>query len=208
MEEIPFTAQEIQEKYEKMARHYDLLVTLPEWLGFRKLRRQLLRSAGGRLLEVAVGTGRNLPHYPSIGQLTAVDLSPSMVSLARRQSDRLGMRVSFAIMDGEALAFPEAHFDTVVSTLALCTFPDPVGALREMARVCQKNGRILLLEHGRSDREWLGQWQDRRAPRHAEMLACHWNREPLQLIRQAGLTPVSARRIFLGVIHMIEIKPS
>lgn len=205
---IPFTTKEIQEKYHTIAPRYDLLVAVPEWLGLRKLRNRLLQRAGGSILEIAVGTGKNLPHYPPHCRLIASDLSPAMLAIARKQADRLNREVPFLIMDGGALAFPDESFDTVVSSLTLCTFPDPVGVLREMRRVCRRNGRILLLEHGRSDREWLGRWQDRRAPRHAEMMACHWNREPLKLVQEAGLTSISARRTFLGIFHLMEITPS
>jgi ubiquinone/menaquinone biosynthesis C-methylase UbiE len=110
-------------------------------------------------------------------------------------------------MDAESLAFPDHTFDTVVSSLTVCTFADPVAALREMARVCRADGRILLLEHGRSDREWLGRWQDRRADRHAKALGCRWNREALELIRQAGLAVIAARRVFFGIFHVVEAKP-
>ncbi len=79
--------------------------------------------------------------------------------------------------------------------------------LREVARVCKADGRILLLEHGRSDREWLGSWQDRRADRHAEKLGYRWNREPLDLARQAGLNLIAAQRIFFGIFHVLEAQP-
>ena len=96
-----------------------------------------------------------------------------------------------------------ASFDTVVSSLTTCTFPNPVAALQDMARVCRTNGKILLLEHGRSNREWLGRLQDRRADRHAQQLGCHWNREPLKLVREAGLKVSNSQRLFFGVFHRI-----
>jgi methyltransferase OMS1 len=73
-----------------------------------------------------------------------------------------------------------------------------------MARVCRNDGKILLLEHGRSDQEWLGGWQDRHADQFAESLGCHWNRKPLELTTEAGLKVVKSRRIFFGVFHQIE----
>ena len=101
-----------------------------------------------------------------------------------------------------------ASFDSVVSSLTTCTFPNPVAALQEMARVCRTDGRVLLLEHGRSDREWLGRWQDRRADRHAQQLGCHWNREPLKLVREAGLKVSKSQRLFFGVFHTIDAEPA
>ena len=116
--------------------------------------------------------------------------------------------IRFLTMDAETLAFPDRCFDTVVSSLTVCTFPEPAAALREMARVCRPDGRILLLEHGRSDVEWLGRWQDHRADRHAKALGCRWNREPLDLVRQAGLKLIASQRLFFGIFHLLEAVPS
>ena len=74
-------------------------------------------------------------------------------------------------------------------------------------RVCRADGRVLLLEHGRSNREWLARWQDRHADQFAKPLGCHWNREPLELVRQAGLKVNNSRRVFFGVFHRIEAAP-
>lgn len=200
--------EEMRQKYDKMARWYDLAEGIPEVLGIRWLRKRLLLQASGKVLEIAVGTGKNLPYYPKGCQITGVDISRAMLEIARRRADRIGLNIAFQVMDGEALAFPDQHFNTVVSSLTLCTFPKPKAALREMARVCRTEGRILLLEHGRSNREWLGRWQDRRADRHEERLGCRWNRKPLDLVRQAGLKLISARCTFLGIFHEIEATPS
>jgi ubiquinone/menaquinone biosynthesis C-methylase UbiE len=168
----------------------------------------LLQQAVGNVLEVAVGTGKTLPYYSPSCQLTAVDVSPAMLALARKRATRLGRHVTFQVMDVEHLAFPDHHFNTVVDTLAVCTFPQSVAALREMDRVCKPDGRLLLLEHGRSNWSWLGQWQDRRAARHATKLGCWWNREPLALVRQAVLQPLMTRQAFFGIFHVMEILPA
>ncbi len=206
-EASPDPKDEIRAKYEKFARWYDLMDGIPEILGVGRLRRRLLQRASGRVLEIAVGTGRNLRFYPKTCKMTAVDYSSAMLEIARNRAARLGLTIPFLVMDGEALAFPDQCFDTVVSTLTLCTFPDPAAALREMVRVCRADGRILLLEHGRSDWEWLGSWQDRRADRHAKALGCRWNREPLDLARQAGLKLEAAQRFFFGIVHLIQAIP-
>ena len=201
-----FTSEEIREKYDCFARRYAVMEIPQELLGVRKLRSRMLRKAAGDVLEVAAGTGINLPHYPAGCRVTAVDISPAMLGIAEERARKLGMEAAFRVMDAEALEFPDESFDTVVSTLSVCTFPDPVSALREMSRVCRRNGRILLLEHGRSDRERLGRWQDRREDRHARQLGCHWNREPLHIARQAGLDVAHYRRTFLGIFQEIEAR--
>jgi ubiquinone/menaquinone biosynthesis C-methylase UbiE len=204
---VHFTSRELSEKYDRFARWYDLVEGIPDVLGVRKLRRRLLRPASGNVLEVAVGTGKNLRYYPRGCRIIAVDVSRQMLNVARQRAAKLSMDVSFSLADAAALPFPDKSFDTVVSSLTTCTFPNPVAALREMARVCRTDGRVLLLEHGRSDREWLGRWQDRREDSFAKQLGCHWNRKPLDLVRKAGLKINNSRRVFFGVFHQIEAVP-
>lgn len=199
--------QDVRDAYDHFARWYDSVELVPELLGVAALRRRLLAHARGRILEVAVGTGRNLRHYPSGSRIVGVDLSDGMMQRARRKARRMSVAAHFAVMDGDRLAVPDHAFDTVVSSLTLCTFPDPERALREMARACSSGGAILLVEHGRSALGWLGRWQDRGAERHAEMLGCHWNREPLDIVRAAGLEVLHADRRFLGVFHGIMARP-
>jgi ubiquinone/menaquinone biosynthesis C-methylase UbiE len=203
---VQLTSQEIARKYDRFARWYDLVEGIPDRLGLRKLRRRLIQKASGRILEIAVGTGKNLSHYPKSSHVTAVDLSAQMLDVARRRANSLGLNVEFALADAEVLPFSDKTFDTVVSSLTTCTFPNPVVALKEMARVCRTNGRIFLLDHGRSDRKWLARWQDRRDEPHAKQLGCHWNREPLELVREAGFNVASARRTFFGIFYEIEAR--
>jgi ubiquinone/menaquinone biosynthesis C-methylase UbiE len=200
--------RELREKYRHFARWYDLAEALPEALGLRRLRRRTLAQVRGNVLEVAAGTGKNFRSYPPSLTVIAVDLSADMLHLARRRAAPLHRDYHFALMDAAELAFPDRVFDTVVSTLSTCTFPDPVRALREMSRVCRRDGRILLVEHGRSNREWLARRQDRGAEAHARRFGCQWNREPLGLVHQAGLVIVHAERRFAGIFHTIEACPA
>lgn len=206
--------REIREKYDALARWYDRAEGLGELLGVRRLRREIFARARGRVLEVACGTGKNFRWYADRADgIVAVDLSPGMLREAMRRAQRLRARglqapVRFAVMDAEALAFRDGVFDTVLSSLTTCTFPDPVAALREMSRVCRPEGRLLLLEHGRSDRGWLGRWQDRHAEAHYRRMACRWNREPRELVDAAGLRPLRHRRAFFGIFHLMELAPA
>lgn len=204
---MEYSSQELAHKYDRFARWYDWVEGVPELLGLRRLRRRLLQQASGRVLEVAVGTGKNLRFYPEGCRITALDVSPKMLGIARRRAAHRSLEVTFVLAAGERLPFPDNSFDIVGSSLTTCTFPDPVAALNEMGRVCRTEGKILLLEHGRSNREWLGRWQDRRSERHAAFLGCHWNREPLRLLREAGLKVTRVQRTFFGVFHAIEVQP-
>lgn len=171
------------------------------------MRRNLLAQARGLVLEVATGTGKNFRFYPPSCSVIAVDLSREMLERARNKAGALDRGYPLALMDAERLGFRDHVFNTVVSTLSTCTFPNPIQALQEMSRVCRPDGSILLVEHGRSDRGWAARYQDRRADAHARMTGCHWNREPVDLVREAGLRIVRAERRFLGMFHSIEARP-
>jgi ubiquinone/menaquinone biosynthesis C-methylase UbiE len=204
---VKFTSQEISRKYDRFARWYDCVEGILDLLGLSRLRRRLLRRASGTVLEVAVGTGKNLQFYPFDFRITGLDVSSEMLNVARKRAAKLSMDVSFLLGDAETLPFRDKRFDTVVSSLSTCTFPNPVAVLQELARVCRTDGKILLLEHGCSDRDWLGRWQDRHADQFAKPLGCQWNREPLKLVREAGLKVDEAKRSFFGIFHQIEARP-
>lgn len=204
---VTFTSQEISQKYNRVARWYDWIEGIPDLLGVRRLRRQLLRQASGRILEIAVGTGTNLHYYPEGSQIVAVDVSREMLNVARKRAAKLSIDISFLLADAEALPFADKSFDTTVSSLSTCTFLNPIVALQEMARVCRTTGNILLLEHGRSDREWLARFQDRHADQFARPLGCHWNREPVDLAKAAALNISKTRHSFLGIFHEIQATP-
>ncbi|MBI2087749.1 MAG: class I SAM-dependent methyltransferase [Deltaproteobacteria bacterium] len=155
---MQFTSKDLAEKYNRLAYWYDIVEGIPDTLGVRKLRRRLLEKASGEILEVAAGTGKNLPFYAARSGLIAVYVSDGMLDRARKRAGALSLRVLFSIMDAQALAFSDGSFDTVFSSLTVCTFPNPIRALQEMGRVCRPSGRVLLLEHGRSDCGWLGRW--------------------------------------------------
>jgi ubiquinone/menaquinone biosynthesis C-methylase UbiE len=204
---VEFASRELSAKYDRFARWYDYVEGVLDFLGVGRLRQGVFSEASGKVLEVAVGTGKNLCYYRSDCQIIAVDLSREMLKVARERAAKLNINAHFSLADAEALPFPDHCFDTVVSSLSTCTFPNPAAALQEMARICKLSGQILLLEHGRSDREWLGRWQDRHAEQFAKPLGCHWNREPLELAKDAHLKVIGARRNFFGVFHRIEAKP-
>ena len=200
--------EEITQSYNKYARWYDILEKIPEFLGINRIRKNLFRKASRDVLEVAAGTGNNLRHYPKDCKITLIDLSRAMLKIASQKARRQRLEVSIQEMDAESLEFPDDAFDTVVDSLSLCTLTQPVQALREMARVCKPNGRILLLEHGRSSKEGLARWQDKKAEKHAKRFGCNWNRNILGLVGEANLEIVSSKQYCFGVFHAIEIKPT
>lgn len=203
------SASKLQNAYDEIAEGYEKKIWFDQHiLGVARLRRRLLSKATGKILEVACGTGLNIPLFPAGSDITAVDLSPNMLEVARANTTKHGLNVNFAVMDAEGLNFADGSFDTVVSTLSTCTFPDPVQALREMKRVCRSNGLILLLEHGHSSLPWLANFQDRNEYQHYQDHAgCRWNQDPLDLVKAAGLKIVRSRRNILGMFHSMEVAP-
>jgi ubiquinone/menaquinone biosynthesis C-methylase UbiE len=200
----PTTTGEIAGRYDAFARWYAALDRLEPLSGLRLLRRRQLREARGEVLVVAAGTGMDLRALPAGPRVLATDISPGMLAVAAARAARARRPVATAVMDAQALAVPDGAFDTVVSSLALCTFTDPVTALGEMGRACRPGGRVLLLDHGISDRAWLARRQRRREPAHLRSLGCHLTRDPLQLVAAAGLRPVRVRRVLFGTFYLIE----
>ena len=201
-----FSQDEIRAKYETLARWYDLEDLPYELLCVRRLRRGLISQATGDTLEIAVGTGKNLPYYQPNVSITAIDYSEPMMDQARKRAERLGKSVNFKIMDAAKLAFLDERFDTVVSTLSGCTFPDPEGVYREMARVCRKDGNILLIEHGRSDVHLLAWLQDKLALSYYNKYACLWNRDPLPSLTSAGIEVIESWQALFGVFRAMQVK--
>lgn len=200
------TAHQLQSAYDQIANQYEKKVWFDQHiLGVARLRRKLLSKASGRILEVACGTGQNLPLFAPNSEITAVDLSPKMLEVARENAAKQNLNVNLAVMNAEKLEFPDGSFDTVVSTLSTCTFPDPVSALQEIKRVCRPDGLILLLEHGHSDLPWLARYQDRHEYQHYQDHAgCRWNQNPLDLVQSAGIKMLRSKRSILGMFHSIE----
>lgn len=159
--EIEAQVREVLRAYERIAPVYDVLDGLYEWSWKRRLRAELFaRALPGRLLDVGVGTGCNMPFYPKDAFLVGIDASPAMLARARTRAARLGLSVELRQMNLLALAFPDGSFDTVVATFVLLCLPDELqlAALRELARVTRPGGRILLLDYHRSSRTAVRWW--------------------------------------------------
>ncbi|ERH12730.1 MAG: methylase involved in ubiquinone/menaquinone biosynthesis, partial [halophilic archaeon J07HB67] len=131
-------------------------------IGGRARRRQF-GDVDGRVLDVACGTGVNFRHLPETTEVVGVDISEDMLEVAREEASELGRDIRLQQMDAQRLSFETDSFDTVVSALSTCTFPDPVEALDEMGRVCEPNGQVRLLEHHKWQVDTLGELQERRA---------------------------------------------
>jgi ubiquinone/menaquinone biosynthesis C-methylase UbiE len=195
--------------WDKSAPSYDKQIAFFEKIQFGGGREWLGQRARGRVLEVAIGTGRNLPHYGGDVTITAIELSPAMLAIARRRAADLGREVDFREGDAEHLPFAEASFDTVACALSLCTIPDPATAIGEMKRVLVPGGRLLLLDHVGSTWPpvYAAQWLLERITIRAA--GEHFTRRQLPLVQAAGFQVTETERLKAGTVERIHaVNPS
>ena len=166
---------------------YDPMMRAAERGFLGKLRDDLIGRARGRTLEVGAGTGANVAHYRDVECVVLSEPEPAMVRYLRAKLSTAAVPVEVEEASAEALPFPDDSFDTVVSTLVMCTVPDPAHALREVRRVLRPGGEYLFLEHGGSDDEGLARWQRRLDPVWKHLAGgCHLSRHVPRLIADAG----------------------
>lgn len=194
--------EDIQDAYERYAKWIDRLGWLDRLITGRYRHRQFAQ-AEGRVLDVACGAGANFRYLPKSADIAGIDVSEPLLEQARAELDSLGRDGTVTQMDAQALEFEDDSFDTVISSFSTCTFPDPVAAFREMARVCRPDGRILLLEHGRSDNALIARYQAWRAEAHYQKSGCRLTQEPLDVVRRAGLPVDDAETAQFGRITRI-----
>lgn len=200
------TAADDQQRrfWDQHAETYDRSMRFFERRVLRDSRAWIGGRATGRVLEVGIGTGLNLPWYPQSVELVAVDLSPEMLARAQARAAELGLSIDAREGSAEQLPMPDASFDTVVCTLALCSIPDDRRAVSEMIRVLRPGGRLLLADHVESS------WRPvRLAQRIAEAWTAprfneHFTRRPIRLLHAAGLRITEHERFLAGVIERIN----
>jgi ubiquinone/menaquinone biosynthesis C-methylase UbiE len=192
-----------------MAPRYDRDIRFFEKVQFGGGREWVCSRATGEVLEVAVGTGRNLPFYPAEVTVTGVELSPAMLDIARTRAAELGREVELREADAEDLPFADGSFDTVVCTLSLCTIPDHARAIAEMARVLRPGGRLLLLDHIGS--RWWPVWAVQRLIDVLTVRTAgeYQTRRPAPMLAAAGLQIVESQQLKLGTVERLHArKPS
>lgn len=200
--------ERVRRFYGEAAASYDARISAIERLLFGDGRAWVGSRARGDVLEIAVGTGRNFSHYPPGVRLTGIDLTPEMLDQARPHAAALGRTVDLRLGNAETLDFPDASFDTVVATLALCTIPDPAAAVAEAFRVLRPGGQLLLLEHVRSPLLPVRLLQRLLDPICVRWHADHLLREPLDYLPSAGFTVDHVERHTLGVVERVVASKS
>ncbi|MFN4219071.1 MAG: class I SAM-dependent methyltransferase [Candidatus Bipolaricaulia bacterium] len=184
---------------------YDGAMWPVERLFLRELRRRLVGGTYGRVLELGIGTGLNLPYYPSEVELTGIDPNESFLEKARRRAQALRRPVTLLAACAEELPFADCSFDIVIATLVFCTVAEPEKALREVHRVLKPNGGFKLMEHVRVHNIVGAKVQDLLTPlwRHIAN-NCHLNRDTLTLVQSNGFQIKSVREHLRGLIIEVE----
>jgi len=195
-----------RKRYQRVSRFYDLMETAAE-SRYHPWRERVWSQVGGEsVLEIGVGTGKNMPYYPAGVHVTGIDLTPGMLEQARRKAQAFGFdsRVGLQLGDAQALDFPDSTFDTALTTFVFCSVPDPVLGLREMKRVVRTGGKVLLLEHMRSSNPVLGMIMDWLNPIVVRMIGANINRYTVENVRKAGLEIESIEELSkFGIFKMI-----
>ena len=197
-----------QARYQRISPIYDRIEALMEGR-FKPWRKKLWQAVRGpEVLEVGVGTGKNMDYWPLNLDITGIDLTPGMLDIARHRAWSLDWDVDLRLGDVQSLEFPSASFDTVVATFVFCSVPDPVQGLREIGRVVRPGGQILLLEHIRSDRPVMGPLMDILAPLIVRLYGANINRRTIDNSQLAGLQIQRVEDLDkMGIFKLIYARP-
>lgn len=189
-------------RYSRIASLYDTLEAPMERLFHSRFRRRLFTHVRPcEILEIGVGTGRNIEYYPAGARVTAIDLSPRMLERARLRID--SRQVTILEMDAQALDFPDDSFDIVLATFVFCSVPDPVLGLAEARRVCKPGGELLLLEHVRPERRLMGGAFDLLNPFVKRLLGPDINRRTILNIQAAGWKVKTVENLFSDIVKLV-----
>lgn len=183
---------------------YDVAMKPLEATRFKKVRKSLVRTAEGEVLEIGSGTGVNFPYYQCVQHVSAVEPNPLMTERGKRRLKQAKVPITVFEYTAESLPFEDNTFDTVIATLVFCTIPDPERAMMEIQRVSKPGAKILFFEHVHMEQPLLRKIQDLLNPLWYKVCdGCHLNRDTLSTIQQVGIevTTVEAyyKKLFLSI---------
>lgn len=208
------SSEDVKKRYDRIAPIYDILEGVIERIAFSRWRQKFWQDinkevrSDDRILEAGVGTGKNIPYYPSVGKISAIDFSPGMIAEAEKRlskHDNEQKNIVLEVMDIEDLGFAAESFDIIVTTCVFCSVPNPVIGLTELKRVLQPKGRIYMLEHMLSHKFFLKQLMNtfNFFPRY--LWGANINRRTMENIRKAGLNVIYEENIWLDIFKQIVL---
>lgn len=196
----------IRRIYEKEAPKFDRSMSRWDRILFAGNREWVCSQAGGDVLEIAIGTARNLQFYPEGIRLTGIELSPAMLEIACQRARDLGREVDLRLGDAEALEFADESFDTVICTYSLCTIPDERAAVREAKRVLRPGGKFICAEHVRSPNGVVHAVERAIEPLAIRFGGDHLTREPLEHLEAEGFVVETVERSKLGIVELVRAR--
>ncbi|WAM36487.1 class I SAM-dependent methyltransferase [Caldicellulosiruptor acetigenus] len=198
----------IRKRYDRAAKYYDAVENMMEKKWFSRWRKLLFSFVKGpKVLEVGVGTGKNMPYYSQDWEIVAIDFSPKMLEIAKERSAKLNLQVDLRLMDVQHLEFSDNSFDTVVTACVFCSVPDPILGLKEIRRVLKDDGVLVMLEHVRSKKEPIGKIMDILNPLVVGIYGANINRNTVENVKKAGFEIVEEKDLLSDIVKLIIAKP-
>ena len=212
MRSAPYFKAQPEEKNDVARRRYDRNAWFFDFMDSffgKKMddrKRKLVKKAAGKVLEVGVGTGASLVHYPKGVDLVGIDISPKMLARAKSKSCRFaGSSLSLEIGDVQNLDYPDDSFDMVITSCVFCSVTDPVQGFREISRVLKPDGIGLHLEHVKSKRPAIGGLMDVLNPLIVRMTGANINRDTVENIRKSGLRMVEEKNLWFDILKLFKV---
>ena len=198
-------SQKIKHRYNRISSIYDLIDKPMEHM-FSKQRKNMLKEAQGKILEVGAGTGKNFEYYPDDSEVTAIDFSSKMVKIAKKKAAGLPNISRVLEMDVENMSFDDNTFDTVITSCVFCSVPHPIIGLKEIRRVCKRGGKILMLEHVKSKKPIIAPLMDIINPIPLHIYGANINRDTVENLHKAGFHNIKVKDLWLDILKLIIIK--
>lgn len=200
--------EKIKKRYNRISKIYDLMERPMGNMSMGEWREELIKRIEGKnVLEVGVGTGKNLSYYPDNLNVTAIDFSPNMLEKARARVKNK-KNIKLIEMDAQKMDFADNTFDTVVTSCVFCSVPDPIKGLKEIRRVCKDDGKVIMLEHMRSENEIVGKFMDIINFIPLNIWGANINRRTIENLKKAGFKKEDThyQDIWSDIVRLIEIR--